>query len=230
MMIRLLAAAGLLCLMPYDARAQVGHEPTRSPYRDLEHRQELIFFGGQFLAAKEPASVAPKSGPMFGVAYELRMSGPAYFTSRIAGVLSERNVVDPTKLLAERALGTQQVNLLLAEVGFALNLTGYKSWHGVVPAFGVGAGVGTGFDKSDVGGFKFGTPFMFTVRPALKLAPRGRWQGRIDGSNYFYRIRYPESYFTKSTADPTVLVPGSSRNLWRRNLGVTVGVTYSYGR
>ena len=66
--------------------------------------------------------------------------------------------------------------------------------------------------------------------PAIKLAPRGRWQGRIDGSNYFYRIRYPESYFTQSTADPTVLVPGSSRNLWRRNLGVTVGVTYNYGR
>ena len=229
-MIRSFATAGLLCLVPIVARAQVGHEPRRSPYRDLEHRQELTFFGGQFGAAKEPANVAPKSGPMFGVAYEFRMSGPAYFTARIAGVLSERNVTDPTKLLAERMLGTQRVNMMLVDAGFALNLTGYKSWHGLVPALGVGAGIGSGFDKSDVGGFKFGTPFVLSVRPALKFAPRGRWQGRIDGSNYLYRIRYPESYFTKSTADPTVLVPGSSRNLWRRNLGVTVGVTYTYGR
>jgi hypothetical protein len=43
------------------------------------------------------------------------------------------------------------------------------------------------------------------LRPAIKFAPGGRWQGRIDASNYFYRIRYPDSYFLKPTPDPTVL-------------------------
>ena len=64
----------------------------------------------------------------------------------------------------------------------------------------------------------------------LKFAPRGRWQGRIDATNYFYRIRYPDSYFTKSTADPTVLDLSSDRNVWTRNLGLTAGVTYTFGR
>ena len=230
MIIRSLAAAGLACLLPHAVGAQIGHAPDHSPFRDLEHRQELLFFGGQFQAAGEKGKVAAKPGPMFGLAYELRMTGPAYFTARLAGVLSERTVVDPTKLLAERFLGTKQVNMMLADVGFALNLSGYKSWHGIVPALGFGAGVGAAFDKADVGGFKVGTPFILAIRPALKFTPRGHWQARLDASNYLHRIKYPESYFTKSTADPTVLTPGSSRNKWLRSVGLTAGITYSYGR
>ncbi|MEO6446473.1 MAG: hypothetical protein ABIZ91_08585 [Gemmatimonadaceae bacterium] len=227
---RFLVVAGALCLLTPAAHAQVGYKPDRSPYRDLEHRQEITFIGGQFRAQQEPASVAPRSGPLMGVGYELRMAGPAYFTARLATALSERNVIDPTKLLAERSLGTKQVNMLLADVGFALNLTGYKSWHGFVPSLGGGVGMGSAFDKLDKGGYRVGSPFLFTLRPALKIAAGGRWGGRIEATNYFYRVRYPESYFVKSTADPTVLPPDRSRNLWRRNVGLAAGLTYNFGR
>ncbi len=230
MTIRTLALAGLRVLAPAIGSAQVGYEPRKSPYRDLEHRQELTFQGGHFKARTDPARVAPMSGPMFGAHYEFRMTGPAYFTASSMLVASERRVIDPTKLIAERDLGTKSTTMLLTDIGFALNLTGFKSWHGLVPSLGGGLGVGAGFDSPDVGGFKYGFPFLLTFRPAIKFAPRGRWQGRIDATNYFYRIRYPDSYFTKSTADPTVLDLTTKRNVWTRNLGLTAGVTYTFGR
>lgn len=230
MMIRTLALIGLLALAPAAGSAQVGYEPRKSPYRDLEHRQELTFMGGQFQAKVDPAKVAPMSGPMFGAHYEFRMTGPAYFTATSMMVVTDRRVIDPTKLIAERDLGKQSVAMLLTDIGFALNLTGFKSWHGLVPSLGGGLGVGAGFDSPDVGGYKYGYPFLLTFRPSIKFAPKGNWQGRIDATNYFYRIRYPDSYFTKSTADPTVLELGADRNVWTRNLGITAGITYTFGR
>ncbi|GMV11682.1 MAG TPA: hypothetical protein PKC83_17680 [Gemmatimonadaceae bacterium] len=227
---RTLALLGLMILTPAAGMAQVGYEPRKSPYRDLEHRQELTFLGGHFKARVDPARVAPVSGPAFGAHYEFRMTGPAYFTANTMLVVSERRVIDPTKLIAERDQGVKSVTMLLTDIGFALNLTGFKSWHGLVPSLGGGLGMGAGFDSPDVGGYKFGYPFVLTFRPSIKFAPKGNWQGRIDATNYFYRIRYPDSYFTKSTADPTVLDLASDRNVWTRNLGLTAGITYSFGR
>lgn len=230
MTIRSFALLGLCVLAPAIAEAQVGHTPRNSPYRDLARRQELTFFAGQYQASEDPAKVAPQSGPTFGAHYEFHITGPAYFTANSAIVLSERQVVDPTKLLTDRFLGKESVNMLLTDIGFALNLTGYKSWHGIVPSLGGGLGIGAGFDSPDVGGYKFGYPFLLAFRPAIKIVPGGRWQGRIDAANYFYRIRYPDSYFTKSTADPSVLDPTAGRNVWKRNLGLTAGITYTFGR
>jgi len=224
------ALTAVALLAPALAAAQVGHTPRRSPYRDLEHRQELTFFGGQFQPRRDPAGVAPRSGAMVGAHYEFRMAGPAYFTANTTLILSERTVIDPNKLLVERVLGTQGMNLVLTDVGFALNLTGHKSWRGLIPSLGGGIGIGAGFDQPDTGQFKFGYPFLVALRPSLKFAPRGRWQGRIDATNYLYRIRYPDTYFVKSTADPTVLDPTSGRNVWTRNLGITAGLTYTFGR
>ena len=231
MTMRSFLSAGLVALLPFAVlQGQVGHLPEKSPFRDLEHRQEFTWFAGQFQSGGDPAKVAPQSGPMVGIHYELHMTGPAYLTARIAQVFSERTVLDPNKLLAERDLGKKSVTMTLADVGFALNLTGYKSWHGVVPSLGGGLGIGAGYDKLDVGNYKVGFPFLLSLRPGLKLATRGRWQVRVDASNYFYRIRYPETYFTKITADPTILPPSGGRNVWKRNLGLTGGLTYAFGR
>lgn len=219
-----------LGLLPAMAAAQVGHTPRTSPYRDLEFRQELTFFGGQYSASEDPARVAPKSGPMVGVHWEYRLGGPAYLTARLAGLITERREIDPRLDAADRFLGNKSMLAGFTDVGFALNLTGYKSWHGLVPSLGGGLGMAAGFDKQDVGGYQFGTPFLLVLRPAVKFSAGGKWQGRIDASNYFFRVRYPESYFTKTGADDPVLDPGAARNYWKRNMAITLGVSYTYGR
>lgn len=227
---RLLSAC-LLLGTPSLVVAQVGYEPRRSPYRDLEHRQELTFFGGQYNAAVDPARVAPRDGAMLGSHYEIRLGGPAYFTARVAGVLANRTVIDPRAQLVGRVLDPDKFSpFLLADVGFSLNLTGFKSYRGIVPFIGAGAGFGTGFASADTGGYRFGFPFLVAVRPGLKIGTGGKWHTRIEATNYFYRVRYPELYFVKTGADEPVLPPGSERNYWKRNLGINIGLTRTWGR
>lgn len=229
--LRTLAAALTLGLVPSLLAAQVGYTPRKSPFRDLEHTQELTWYGGVYQTSQDPANVGPKSGYTIGVHYEMRISSsPVYLTGNLAGIKSERRVIDPAQLIVDRFKGNTSLNLMAADVGFAINLTGFKSWHGIVPTLGGGAGFGAGFDTPDVGQFKYGYPFLLVARPGIKFASRGHWQGRLDATNYFQRIRYPETYFTKSTADETVLPVGSAQNIWKRNLALTLGVTYAFGR
>ena len=227
---RRVALAACLSLAPALAGAQVGHLPEKSPFRDLERRQELTIYGGRYTAELDPARVAPEGGPMAGVQYALHLGGPGFLVANSVFVLSERRVINPNALNAQRFLERRTVPLVLSDVGFAISLTGYKAWHGLVPSLGGGVGVGGAFDRPDTGSYKVGYPFLITFRPSLRIAPRGRWQARIDGTNYFYRIRYPDSYFTKTTTDPTVLDPTAGRNVWTRNVGLTGGIVYTFGR
>jgi hypothetical protein len=230
-MIRFLAGAASALLLPMIASAQVGHAPQSSPYRDIEHRQELTWFAGEYLSAKEPAGVAPRNAPMVGMHYEFRMAGPAYLTARLAGIFSERRVIDPTKPIAERDQGLKYTPMIHGDVGFALNLTGAKSWRGLAPTLGGGLGIGAALDGgADIGNYKIGTPFLITLRPGIKFAASGRWQGRIDATNVFHRIKYPESYFLKTGADDAVFPPDGKRTIWRRDLGLTIGITRALGK
>ena len=77
--IRLLAVAALAAASS-PANAQVGYPPNQSPFRDLRETHALTFYSGYFRAKKDPARVAPRSGPMVGLHYEWRASGPAHLT------------------------------------------------------------------------------------------------------------------------------------------------------
>src|SRR5688572_26790325 len=77
------------------AGAQVGYPPNQSPFRDLRERQEITFYSGYFRAKLDPARVVPRSGPIVGLHYQWRASGPANLTLDAARVESERRVLDP---------------------------------------------------------------------------------------------------------------------------------------
>ena len=102
--------------MTTAGQAQVGYPPAESPFRDLVYRQEATIVGGYFAAGKDPVGVAPKGGPMIGARYEVRVGGPAQFAVRVARVFSERDILDPTKPLNERIVGTEDWPLYLADL------------------------------------------------------------------------------------------------------------------
>jgi hypothetical protein len=221
----------LFLTFAHPVGAQVGHVPERSPYRDLERRGELTWVTGYYDAAIDPARVAPRDGPLLGAHYEYRLGGPAYFAARLIGVSAKRLVLDPTLAIGDRPQGDIDAPFLLSDVGITLAVTGFKSWHGLVPSLGAGVGVGAGLDGGrDLGDYRFGFPFVISVRPSVKFLVGGRWHGRVDATNYFYRIRYPESYYTKTGPDDTVLPVDAARNFWKRNRAITLGLTYNFGR
>ena len=212
--------------------AQVGHSPAKSPYADLDYRQEWTFFSGRYDAGKDPAGVAPQPGQLYGLRYDLRLGGPAYLTARFADVQSQRTVLDPVKPLATRNLGLKPWPIYLVDLGISMNLTGFKSYHQLVPVLGAGVGVASDFKGvRDIGQYDFGTPFAFYFGAGVKWIPTGRqFQLRADVGDHFYQIRYPNTYYQSVNSVPPILTPSQAKNFWKSNTSATLGLSYLFFR
>lgn len=213
------------------AAPQVGYPTNSSPFRDLEYRQELTIFGGQFKAGTEPAAVAPRSGPMVGARYEVRVGGPAQLFVRASRVFSERQALDPTKPAATRFLGVSKIPLYLADLGISMNLTGQRTFHGIVPSLAAGAGiVSTLNSKVENDPFKFGTTFAFSFGGGLRILPTDRIQIRIDGGTHMYQIHYPTEYSTPASDKTSVIPADQPKSFWKSNPSITAGLSYLFFR
>lgn len=242
-----------LALIATAAQAQVGYDPSKSPYRDLEKSQELTVTTGQFRASLDPARVAPRTGPVLGLKYQWLAGGPANLTAEIARVGSERRVLDP--LLPATCVGVSPADcklirtyrwpLYFADVGVALNLTGPRSFYGVVPEVRAGLGFLSDFHrKADVGDFAVGTRFVFSFGTGLRWVPGGRYQVRLDFGDKLYSVKYPESYFTPAPDKSLIREPTcpagitirtdprcrpAKRSAWLHNGMLTLGLSYLFG-
>ena len=231
-MTRTSLAVAIALLLPAPALAQVGSLPQNSPFRDLEYKQEFTAFTGWFAAAKDPAGVAPRSGPMIGARYDVRIGGPAEFSARLATVFSERRVIDPAKAGAARELGVHKQGLYVGDVGITVNLTGQKSWHTLVPYTQLGVGLASDFKGRDAGGFRFGTTFAFNFGGGVRWVPTNRWQLRADAGDYLYQIQYPDTYFVPTTTGGSDAVLGDrqAKSAWKHNLALSIGASYLFFR
>ena len=239
-MIRRLAlvgvALGALCVAA-RGEAQVGYEPQRSPYHDLRETQELTFFSGYYRAKKDPARVVPRSGPLAGVLYQWRPGGPANLNVSLGRISSERRVLDPELPATCTAATDCKVNgvyrwpLYFLDAGFALALTGARSFHRLVPEVKLGMGLVTDFHtQPDVGDFAFGTRFAFTWGTGIRWVPGGRYQLRADLTNHLYSVRYPASYYLAAPDSSKIFTTRQSRSAWLNNPGFTIGVSYLFSR
>ncbi len=224
-----LMGALALVLIATSARAQVGHLPENSPYRDVETRQELTLFGGRYTAGQDLIGVAPRGGPMFGVRYEVHVGGPALLVARWARVNSERFPIDPTKSGAAAQLGRRDVSLNLADVDLALNLTGQKSYHHFIPVVNVGAGIATCNCTIKPDPYTFGTAFAFSYGGGLRYVPGGRFQLRADWGNYLYQLKYPTAYYLNNGSGSAV-PPKQARSFWKNNRALTLGASLLFFR
>lgn len=227
----IVTAAAAAVLLARAAGAQVGYPPERSPYRDVEFRQELTLLTGYYSASTDPAEVAPRSGPLLGLRYDVRVGGPASLTVRAARVFSERNVINPALAGDARALGVESWPLYLSDVGITLALTGQKSLYRLVPVLTAGAGVASDFRKADVGGFRIGTAFALNLGAGVRWVPGGPFQLRADVTDYLYQISYPGTYFSAPVGGGEPVLGGSQgRSVWKHNAAITVGASYLFFR
>lgn len=225
-----LLSALALVVVATTANAQVGHLPQRSPYRDVETSQEVTFFGGYYSAGKDPLNVAPRGGPAFGLRYEKHVGGPAFLMARWSHVNSERFPIDPTKTGAAAQLGKKKVALDLFDVNLALNLTGQKSFHNIVPVVNLGAGVATCSCEVELDPYSFGTPFAFSFGGGLRYVPGGRFQLRADWNSYLYQLKYPAEYYVNTTGTGAAAPPRQSRSFWKNNQALTLGASFLFFR
>jgi hypothetical protein len=230
--VRAICTAAILVGVAMSARAQVGYPPAQSPFADVETRHELTAFGGYFSAKRDPAKVAPQSGPLAGLQYVWRASGPVHLGFSMLAINSERTELDPSKSISGRTVGTSSEPLAAAEAFLAVSLTGERSWHNLVPVVGAGLGLITNFQGADVGGFRFGTRFAFPWGAGVRWIPGGgRFELRADVKDWMYTIKYPQAYYTSSTSGEAAILSANTRtSRWTNNFAMTVGGSYTFKR
>jgi hypothetical protein len=214
---------------PPQRTTSVGHTPENSPFLDLEYKQELTLVGGWYHAHRDPAFVGPQSGPIFGLRYEFRPTGPLYLIVDAARIQSDRRLINPAKVEAQRELGTVTRPLYTIDGGLGLGLTGGKSWHHLVPQVSGGAGIVSDFrSEADSGGFKFGTRFALNWGAGVKYVPGGRWQIRADMKNRAYTLSYPTTFYLDPNGGTAVVKPDQSRSFWMNNPSYVLGLSWLF--
>lgn len=228
-MSKLLLARSLasLALVPAALSAQVvvGHTPETSPYRDITASQRITIFGGEFQAQKDAVGAAPQSGPAIGIRYDLPVAGPADFFARFERVNSHRNAYDPTLPAETRSLGRQNLGLYVADLGFAINLPGRRTWHGIIPALDLGAGIVSAPGTTAKDPYIFGTQFAFSTDLGIRFNPTNSWEFRLNAGPTFSENHYPSAYFVTPTGSTPILSANTAKSGFQRAMNYTAGLS-----
>jgi hypothetical protein len=227
--VKVFSFAALALLVAFPLRAQVGHDPESSPYRDLEYRQEFTPYGGWARARVDAAGVTPRSAAIAGLRHELYLAGPVSLTGDFSTMFSERTIIDPAKPRATRVVGMEKSPVYGVDLGIALGLTGRKSWHHLVPQIRSGAGVLVNGAADVLDGYKFGTPFAISFGAGLKFVAGSRLQLRADVGERLFKQKNPESFYTKAS-DNTAVLTDSPRSYWTNHGLLTLGASFLFDR
>ena len=228
---RCIRFAVLLTAVPaFRLTGQVGHDPSHSPYHDIRRgtgpRLVLGYLGGE----RGTVPVSMTNGVTFGVRYEAWMGKSMSFTAGLAYGQTSRLIVDPFKDDSVRKSGPIDDDVILADLGLQLSLTGAKTFHGFAPFVTTSLGLAFGSRlPGDTSGYQFGTKFTFTPGAGLRWYPGRRVSVQADARLVFWKLRYPINYKTPLSNDGTRVLPLLAPETdWTIHPWVSLGVGWTF--
>lgn len=224
-LVALSLAALTLAAPVLSAQVVVGHTPETSPFRDIDASQRFTLFAGYFTTAQDGLGTTPQGGSAIGARYDIPVAGPADFFVRFQRVGSHRNAYDPSLPASTRSLGQQSLSLFAGDLGFALNLPGRRTWHGIIPnvAFGLGVISAPGTTAKDP--YNFGTQFSFSGSAGIRFNPSNSYEFRLDAGPTFYQNHYPAQYYIAPASGAALLPATTPRSGFRRGMSYTAGLS-----
>jgi hypothetical protein len=203
----LLLAAGV----PAGLGAQVGYDPSHSPYHDTPRGGVALLTFGYLGGSRGQVGVGISNGPTGGVRYETALGGAIGVSFGVGYAQTTRYVVDPTKDTLSRKTGPFDTDVVLADAGFQLLLTGRKTWHRLAPYVGgaVGLAIGGG-SPVDTSGYTFGTKFTVMPSAGVRWYPARRVAVRLDFSAVLWKLTYPLAYRQPDATDGVPVLPISA--------------------
>jgi hypothetical protein len=212
----------------------VGHDPARSPYRDIVRGKGPVVFAGRLTGDRGRAGVGPGDALSIGLRYELSLSRSMVLQFGAAYLMGDRFKVDPTAhdTAPARRTGPVDTELLLTGLGMQLRLTGAKTWHGLAPY--VGAGLGMAFDvgspgDSTEGGYEFGSKVTMSGNAGVRWHAARHVTVHADAHALFWRLAYPRSFQTPPPGGGTRVVPLSQKLTdWTLHPWISLGVGWTF--
>lgn len=221
-------ASVLLTLALSALAAPLAAQTIESPIRYIEDTQAVGFYAGHVWTQQPKPALGPRSAPIVGAQYDVRLSGPLHLEAGLGLILSEREVfarpdtLDPFSPVP--SIGVVSAPIGLAEAGLRFQLTGARTWHDLAPYVVGSLGVVANLknreeierDARDTERFRFGpglavgagmgTEWFLTRRLTLNAEVRDR----------LWRFDIAEG-FSENLSRP------KERSDWTHNVGVTLG-------
>lgn len=217
------AALASTAATPFAApalKAQVGHPPNRSPYRDIRVSHALTLSAGYVNGSGGKLRAGPSVGPVASLRYSIHLGGPFEAVMGAAGAELERTVYAngvPSD--------TVRQGVLLADVGLGFVVTGHKTWHGLAPYVGVtlGAAFGEGVPE-DTTGFNFKRRFQFGPQAGIRWYPTSSLSVQLEFKDTLWRLVYPASFFRNPPGQPLLKPSVDSDRQWTHNPALSFGI------
>jgi hypothetical protein len=220
-------------------QAQVGHDPSRSPYRDIVHGKSVTLLVGDVGGDGGKVGVGPQNGQSFGARFDLRLSAPLQFGLTVAKAQLERFVVSADDSVATRKKGPVDQDLTMIEATVQLNLTGKKTWHRLAPFLGASLGWthSTNLPASvpDSSGFKFGNKFYLVPGVGVRAFITQSLFLRLEARQIFWKLSYPLSYTQEPDAQPSTdpdhpnaVLPDGKRSQWSGARELRAGLGFAF--
>src|SRR5690606_10279595 len=206
----------------WHSRAEA--QQISSPYRYIEERHTFGLFAGYLATDPGELDLGPKSAPMFGVRYNIRLTGPLVGEVQLGVSQTSRNVYVPSASGLSNPptlVGERDVSLVTGMAGIRFHLTGSRTWHGVAP-FIVGvagivddfnsiAGIDLQLQQDQV--FSLGPTFAAGIGLGSDVYLTDRLAIRLEVRDHLWRIRFPDAFFEDGGRDGE----------WTNNFGLTIG-------
>jgi hypothetical protein len=208
--------------------AQVGHEPGHSPYRDMLRGGVMLVTGGYFGGSRGHLGVGMSNGPTGGLRYETALGGAIGVSLGLAYAQTSRVVVNPYQDTLSRRSGPYDNDVVIADAGLQLVLTGQKTWRGLAPYLGAALGLAVGGGSPpDTSGYDFGTKLAIMPEAGIRWYPARRVSVRADFRAVGWKLTYPVSYKVPYNEAP-VLGPTASLTEWTWHPWFTLGLGWTF--
>lgn len=227
-----LATALLAASAPRSLGAQVGYDPSHSPYHDILHGNGWTVMAGHVFGEGGPLRVSPNSGTSLGVRYDVRFSRLLQGYVGLSRLGLQREILNHDDSLVHRYTGPVDQDVWTPEFGMQINVTGAKNWHGIAPfgAVGLGAAIGKSV-AADTNELHFGTKLLFTPSVGLRFYLAERLHVRVEGQLLYWKMKYPPSWTLAPKREPTAAAPVANvtgLSDWIHTPAIRVGIGYAF--
>ncbi|HLG05013.1 MAG TPA: hypothetical protein VI383_02605 [Gemmatimonadales bacterium] len=218
--------------IPSVLAAQVGHDPSRSPYRTLRHGQFFGATGGLFRGDGGQLGVAPHHGWSGGIRYDLFTNGTVTLGFATSLARLERVIIDPNLPIAFAAVDTVEQGAFFGETIIQFNITGGKTWNRLAPFVSAGLGVVVaGATPADESGFSFRAKMTVAPGVGTRIYLSERLFLRLEARSVFWQVTYPATFRqSPSTAPSQPPVLAAPAKEWLANGWYVAGLSYAFRR
>jgi len=210
--------------------AQVGHDPAKSPYRDIRAGLYIVPGGGYFFGNGGEVGVAPHDGPIGSLQFAFMADKTISILAGFHYGMLERVLIDPTVAKPEQVQGTVDHSTIWIDAALHFNMTGGKHWHGFAPYGGIATGISfTENVVEDPGSFSMGTKFTFSPLLGTRYF-LGKSYLFAEARFQFWQISYPSTYAQEpigvppSPEGPQAVIPTGVLKEWSVTPWVRAGL------